>query len=510
MDSSHDVGQINSDLENDIFIDGENEHLNSEEIADEKLDELAALIVEKILSSQHFEKLSQPSEIEKTRSENIVSARCPRRESRKRNSQMRDLIDNNKKPLELNRRIQFAEQYLKAIKSIYCELAAELGEEFFITDDDHGVDVSKLLRSLDGNGSIVELLYRLEKFVLILAYSSTPGYMFDDEPTEDLDNESLTQIKSRITALGYELLYFLDNLETIRRLNTGKYISSSIQIFLNFSTNYQFRANARMQTNRNLLDEEIYFSTLHELNYILRDLKSAMIKGEVYDATINPSQMFRRVRVQNSIFLGMGVAEFKADIQKYSKKLQDAISYFRGYKSKSITLYRMRIWLDNDQEQVTLDQFKLFFSELNKKAAKPNVGFKGYLNYFYIWDQFDDQWFQDIVLIMDSNTLLITEDVRCTRNITQEFQRYASELLANRAEAIFGNQMIPKIEIKSVPLMYHLDMPSQLLIEAKDREMWKLFEDNILPFFIYHEFLELNLDEEISNRFRRGTKKIEQ
>lgn len=128
MDSGNDIGHINSNLENDLFIGEENQQLDSEEITDEKLDELATLIVEKILSSQYFEKLSQPSEIEKTRSENIVSARGPRRESRKRNSQMRDLIDNNKKPLELNRRIQFAEQYLKAIRLIYSELAAKWGD----------------------------------------------------------------------------------------------------------------------------------------------------------------------------------------------------------------------------------------------------------------------------------------------------------------------------------------------------------------------------------------------
>ena len=240
-----------------------------------------------------------------------------------------------------------------------------------------------------------------------------------------------------------------------------------------------------------------------------------MIKKGEFNKKINQlPQLFRRQKENNITFLGVNSAALKAEILKYSRKLQEVVTYFTAYKSTSITLYRIRIWLDVDKnKQVSLDQFKQFFSELNKKATKPTVGFKGYLNFFYIWNKQDDQWFQDIVLIMDSATLFATNEEnqeQIIRNITQEFKSYAYDLQEYRAGVIFENQIKPTIEVQSIPLMHHLDLPSQLLINVKDREMWKLFEEKILPYFISHEFVALSSDEEIRNRFSRGTKKLAQ
>ena len=154
----------------------------------------------------------------------------------------------------------------------------------------------------------------------------------------------------------------------------------------------------------------------------------------------------------------------------------------------------------------------LFRSELNKKAARSEVGFKGYLNFFYFWDKHDDQWFQDIVLIIDSDTLLQVGESKINgsiRNIRQEFKNYAAELIEHRGRLIFENEKLPEIEIQPVPLMRHLDLPSQILLEVNDREGWSVFEKKILPFFVYQEFLELTDDEEIRSRFSRGTRKFD-
>lgn len=171
----------------------------------------------------------------------------------------------------------------------------------------------------------------------------------------------------------------------------------------------------------------------------------------------------------------------------------------------------MRIGLiSQDGKEVTLEQFKKYFGELNKQASKSTVGFEGYLNFFYIWDRAPSGWFQDIVLILDSETLLRTDEnnLISIRNITEEFHDFAQKYLDHRAEVIFAEQMKPQLQIDPVSLMYHLDLASQLLLDVGNQETWKIFENSILPFFLYHELLELNLDEEISSRFRRGTKKI--
>ena len=95
------------------------------------------------------------------------------------------------------------------------------------------------------------------------------------------------------------------------------------------------------------------------------------------------------------------------------------------------------------------------------------------------------------------------------RNIRQEFKNYAAELIEHRGRLIFENEKLPEIEIQPVPLMRHLDLPSQILLEVNDRDGWNVFEKKILPFFVYQEFLELTDDEEIRSRFSRGTRKFD-
>ena len=499
--------QVNNDTENDV-IDTVDEVDSCE---DEKMDDLASLLVEKILADSRFDKVLDSLKETSNRTESRRSIKEERNYLSRQTPKIRDLIDPNRKPLQLSQKVKFAQQYLNLIELIYSELQAELGEDFYKTDSSNDMYLEIINRILNDQNDIVELLSRLEKFLLALAYSATPAYMFDVEDTENRDHETIEIVQKRITALGYELLYLLDNLKTIRAMNEGRYLSSNIQLFLKFMEDYKFSFNRHTGQERKLLDQDIYFKPLNELNYILCDLKNAILKGEFDKQPLVRLPVLRRKKSLNETAIGINTTEFKIAVQKYSKKLQEVVAYFRGYIAISITLYRFRIWLDHNSQQVTLDECKKFFSELNKKAAKPTVGFKGYLNFFYFWDKEDDRWFQDIVIIIDSDTLLQTTDGgnnNSIRNIRKEFQEYAYELLEHRGKVIFENKKLPTIEIQSVSLMRHLDLPSQILIEVKDPNGWNLFEKKILPFFIYHELLELANDEEIRERFSRGTRKL--
>ena len=293
----------------------------------------------------------------------------------------------------LSKKSQFADHYLKTIKLIYSELVAELGGKFFVKDlDDVEIDESTLLRNFKYGEGIADLLIRIETFVLVLAYSPIPAYIFDHESEKMLDGESLTKMKSRITALGYELLYLLDNLETIRKLNNGLHLSRNIQLFISFMIDYQFEPNRRTGKGRDLMRQEITSYTLNELNYILIDLKRAIEKGEYNRPKLYLPRMLTSSKEVESVKAKWNAEGFKENLGKYSKRLKTAIDHFRTYKSTSISLYRMRIWLDSqDRDEVSLEQFKIFFGELNKKASKSDVGFKGYLNFFYIWDISGDQ-----------------------------------------------------------------------------------------------------------------------
>lgn len=514
--------QVNSTIETDV-MDTEDK-LRSEEgqilniNIEEQLDDLASLLVEKILADSRFNKVLNSSRDVRQQTETRRPSQGDR-ESRSRPIRiMRDLIDYNRKSLELGQNVNFAKQYLDTIRLIYSELSAELDVNSYQLDGcNDESSLEKVIRETLGNKCIVELLYRIETFVLVLAYSATPAYIFDDEDTDDLERESIDKTKKRITALGYELLYLFDNLEKIHKMEGKIHCSSSIQLFLKFMKDYRFQPDMCTGKGSSLLAQEVYFGSLNELNYILCKLKDAIGRGEFemqtsfwHQTEMRKKRLLKGIVCSDTI-KGVSTTEFKTFVHKYSKRLNEAITYFRGYKEKSITLYRFRILLDDDTQKVTLDERKKFFGELNKKAVKPTVGFRGYLNFFYFWDKYGDQWFQDIVIVMDSDTLLqVNEDSSnfYIRSIKEEFQQYASELLEHRGSVIFENKKLPKIEIWPIPLMWHLDLPSQILIEVKDRDGWTLFEKKVLPFFIYHEFLELADDEEIRDRFSRGTRKL--
>lgn len=500
-------------LEVEVINEEVEQEQNLAQDQDDKLNALADLIVKKLLASENLPTVVTASASKNLGSNKTISAESSERGPRpSRYHSMRDLIDPQRKSLGLSKKSQFAEQYLKTIKLIYSELAAELGDKFFGHDaNDLGIALSVMIKEMRYKEGVAGLLTRIEKFVLVLGYSPTPAYIFDNESKGQLKDESLTQVKSRITAIGYELLYILDHLEQIKNVKNTDYLSTNIQLFIKYMSDYEYQPNRRTGKGRDLINQQITFEALNELNQIVGELHKAIKIGEYDEISFYSPAMLKRTKDVKLIQAKLDAEGFKETLGKYSKRLQSVISYFRAYKSTSISLYRMRIGLiSQDGKEVTLEQFKKYFGELNKQASKSTVGFEGYLNFFYIWDRAPSGWFQDIVLILDSETLLRTDEnnLISIRNITEEFHDFAQKYLDHRAEVIFAEQMKPQLQIDPVSLMYHLDLASQLLLDVGNQETWKIFENSILPFFLYHELLELNLDEEISSRFRRGTKKI--
>ncbi|MEX5426519.1 hypothetical protein WCE12_09540 [Acinetobacter radioresistens] len=236
--------QVNNDTENDV-IDTVDE-LDSREdkkiaiVLEERMDDLASLLVEKILADNRFGKVLGSLKETSHRTESRRANQEERNHPSKQFQKIRDLIDPDRKPLQLSQKVKFAQQYLNVIELIYTELQAELGKDFYKTDSSNDTLREIIDSILNTPKDIVGLLYRLEKFLLILAYSATPAYMFDDESSEDLDKEPIGKIQKRITALGYELLYIFSNLATIKRLSKGKYLSSNLQLFLKFMEDYKF------------------------------------------------------------------------------------------------------------------------------------------------------------------------------------------------------------------------------------------------------------------------------
>ena len=76
---------------------------------------------------------------------------------------------------------------------------------------------------------------------------------------------------------------------------------------------------------------------------------------------------------------------------------------------------------------------------------------------------------------------------------------------ANLEDPIFEGQNV-HLKFKPTPILQDLSygLAPEFLIEARDKQRWNIFEQKVLPYFIFLEFLDLNYTDEIRNRFKRG------
>lgn len=428
------------------------------------------------------------------------------RESSVENYIMRDLVNFDYKPQELSQKLKFYKQYLEAVRLIYSELSKEFGHEFYLNNSDARFSLEM------SNERVVNALYNIEVLVLNLYSGLTPAYIFDKEYIVCLDNESLQSVRKRITSTGYLLLSIFDSIGEIKKMKDSIYLSYNIKLFLSFMMEYSFKPKG-INSNVDFLDEVVCFDTLNELNIILIKLNKVLDSGEFNPNLYSPVLgNFRGSVFSHKISHGLSSQVFQKLSKRYFDRLGKAINYFRGYKHKNFVLYKFRIGLECVGAEVTLEQCKMFFKEWNKRISKPEVGLDGYLNYFYFWWKHNGLWFQDIVILIDSDSLLsrISEEVcnRSIRSIYDELKIHLLEVLNHKKEMIFKDQQVPRLHLESISLMDHLNLPSQILIEKNNREAWSFFENKIVPFFMYHDFLQVDKNEEMIERFSKGTRKI--
>lgn len=516
----------------DKQIEDEQNYLNKDEycgadlsLTGNDLNSIAELIVEKLFDDERINQiLFAPQRRYSSTAENSSNDRGRGDLERRGNNEsqspslkkMQDLIQ-EKNPLSLiGKNYRVARDYLSVIEIVYSELNGKLRGFCEGANLKEKIDNIISENNLSSRIDSVEFLLRIENFILVLTYQSTPAFLYSHESDEELDQESLKRLARRLTPIGRELLFFLKHFKFIKTLKKNNLISNNVQLLAEFFDDYVYGKYAQNPTGRNLLDETIHYKPLIKLNFILIALCRFITSGILQSSIRNRVTFISQSRVsQPELCQKLTYKEFQKKIENVSKRLQEAVSYFRGYNKTSITLYRYEIRLKRENNRVNLEQFKKFFHELNKKAAKPSAGFHGYLNFLYFWEEdFDTkQLIQDIVIIMDTRTLLNIEknsSAGAMRNIFKEFYEYANSVLDQKKEVIFGHGVCPNLELIPQPILYHLkDSPPQLLIAADDRENRKIFETKVLPYFIGLEVLESEYtDDEVSTRFSRGQKSI--
>ena len=499
-------GQITSSRADEIL------NLNDDltNIYNQSSEGLSDSIIDKLFDDERFKALLK--EIKASKTENTLGlSNSGKREKRRERpyKPLRDLIvENNKKLKSSINMHQPLREYLEIIETLYKEFEVEYDDfpSTRLSRRPRFKNIADLYKKYDPH----ETLMRLEVFMLALLFKPVPVFMNASSQSKQQAQETLKQCENRITQLGRELLFVLDNVDDIKQF-TGNYFSRNIQIlaeFFKFEVEQKRGKNALYDLNYDLTED-----ALCNLNRLLCRLKAFAESGNLR----TEKNLFRlRDGDTESRIIKPSHIEVTKKWAQNSERLKKAVQYFHGYKKQDIALYRFRLEIayKNCKDRVPYEQFQKFFTSLNKKAAKPE-GFSGYLNYLYFWREnfVTGQLVQDIIIVFNANSLMETKIQESDaevhfRDIPGEFLTYTCDLLETSSECFNG--MEAELNFESVPILQNPEwkMPAELIIEAGDKEKWSFFEKRVLPYFIFLETFDVDYTDDITTRFSRGHKAV--
>ncbi len=472
---------------------------------DQMIESVAEAILNRILDDERIKTL-------KLSNDSITDSRRhgDRRKIEKNTNEsvlLDDLVPVNNKALEASiKQHKWAKEYLIIIETLYEELRVE-NRNFPLGRTDLPEHVNPVVRMGNLLNSL-EVLRRIEVFMLALLYQPTPAFIFFGTSGARVKEETSLQLKERMTRLGLEFLFLWRNKNLIKALD-AKYLTRNIQVLADFFNELEPTVGEKTGFT---FQQDLNFTSLSELNHLLIKLKSFVESGR-HKKNL-PSRMLYRVREGDeepaTLILRPSRIDMTKSWDRRSLQLSEAMSYFKKYERQSILLYRSQIRLNSKLGRVTAEQFQNLFSIFNKKAKKPN-GLNGYSDFLYFWkEDFKTQdLILDLVCVFKAETLIqqtVNDDEQLykSRNIRKELENYLQNVLTDKLEIFEGQNVVLKFE--PIPILQNpsYGLAPELLIEAGDKTKWKFFEQKILPYFIFLEFFDIDYSDEIRNRFKRG------
>lgn len=489
---------------------------------DEMIDDLAEAILNRIFSDERFGALKRQSDFKQ------VDEKDSRRRSRS-NSRgeiqnptnqfilLRELVPNNNKTLDMSiKQHKWAKEYLQVIEILYEELRVEYTDFPFKPIKGNVDSLFSIIRESRssntsrrrGGDSWYQLIMRIEVFMLALLYQPTPAFIFFGTTGKRVREETPLRLSERITRLGLELLFLWQNKNDIKLLEFN-YLTRNVKVLVDFFKELEPSVGEKTTFT---LEQDLTLDSLKALDSLLMELKSFAESGR-YKKNL-PQRIKSRVREGDAepitVIVKPNRIEMTVDWKRRSKQLQEAILYFQKYKCQSILLYRVQISLSLVSGSVTVDQFLKLFGVFNKKAKKPN-GLKGYSDFLYFWkEDFGTQnIILDLVCVFKAEALMQQtendgEQVYKYRNIRLDLQNYFQQVLDEQSEIFEGRKV--SLQFEPTPILQNSSygLTPEFLIELGDKTKWKIFEQKVLPYFIFMEFFDVNYSDEIKNRFKRG------
>lgn len=412
------------------------------------------------------------------------------------------LPENNKALSTVLKKHDSAKEYLQIVSILYEELSID--HEYFSFNEDGSWWEDK-----DQN---MEILMRLECFMLTLMYKPTPAFIYYGSTGRYVRLESPSKLAKRLTNLGREFLFIWSIQKFIRNLDHD-YLTRNIKILVEFFKNLYSNPREKATFNIQL---DITLDSLRDLDRHLMTLKSYTESGRLHKKLAS-QQIYRTRDGDNEpelVIVRPNRIEFNELWRVNSKKWGDAIKYFRSrFRGKSVLLYRAEIRLHSNNGRVTAEQFQKFFGVFNKKANTPN-GLLGYSEFLYFWkeDFSNKELVLDLVSIFEADTLLtrIESELEVTyhdRNICKELEVYLKNCLDQQRVLFNDNEVELKFGPTPVLLDPSYEFAPEFLIEVGEQKKWNIFENKIIPYFVFMGTLDLPYSDEIVKRFSRSQKR---
>lgn len=506
---------MNHDVDNDqsIILDEDNESQIlgdfTFDVKEQLIENIAEGVISRILKDKHIQELS------------VSEKRNYRGSKRERqvNNPIKEMLKNPDIPIPL--RASMPENN-KALSSVlknhdnakeYLEIVKILYEELIVEHHDFPFKNNENVFSEEQN-EIIETLMRMECFMMALMHKSISAFIYYGSTGKYVDKESPSKLAERLTNLGREFLFIWSKEKFIRGLDHD-YLTRNIKILKEFFNN--LNPNARVKIGFTI-EQDITLDSLSELDAHLMALKSFTESGEL-KKRLASQQLYRTREGDNEpdlFIVRPNRIEFNTAWGANSKKWKDAIKYFRiRFKGKSVLLYRAEIRLHSSKERVKAEQFQKFFGMFNKKANLPK-GLEGYSEFLYFWkeDFINQELILDLVSIFEADTLLtkIESDSESevsfhNRNIRKELEVYLKDSLDQQKELFSDNEVELRFEPTPVLLNPSYEFAPEFLIEVGEQKKWSIFENKIIPYFVFLETFDLPYSDEMGKRFSRSQKR---
>ena len=408
---------------------------------------------------------------------------------------LRDLVSNDEHLKKLDSRYDFANNYLKVVEITNFELYEDAYQEGFPSSRPYRPSYDRDYRNYDYKNTCLNLLNRIEKFMVTLAFKRLPFYLGSKECDFD----------KNITDIGKEFIYLLSEYEYISTFD-HEYLTGCVKIFVEFVRNKMLPQN-RYHLSFN---QDIDRRSINEVSGLFDTLTSSLHKGRYDPVLIGASRRW---------FRNQEGAQFR-DLKELKKQMQNMelwVERFKNllshHKRKDIAVFRFQIEIDRNDKSIRYNEFSIFFTDFISKAKQSN-GLTGLLEQINVWKEFDNQVLQcDVALFFDANELAMADEKVdfYFQNMGQLLQEFADSLKDQKQDKDKTYLEDCFIRIRQIPVLSIFSEQEVWLI-GQCNIKWKDVYDKLIPYFSMIGSYERVYTDDIKNRAsgsRDRTKKLE-